>query len=1326
MLNKKNIEAIYPLSPMQEGMLFHTLKEPDSGVYVEQMVLTIEGPMNRDAFKQSWQKLLERYAVLRTTFLWEQRQQPLQVVLKQVSLPWQDYNWKNLSPEEQHQRLEDLLQSDSGQGFDLQQVPLMRCTLIELGEEHYQFLWSHHHILLDGWCLPILLKEMLHIYDALNLDKKILLNAPRPYRDYIRWLGQQDWTAAKVFWQQTLAGFDTPTSLVVDRPRAVDTSKHSLYKKQSLRLSTSVTEQLQVLVKQHRLTAATLIQGAWAVLLSRYSSESEVLFGVTVSGRPAVLPGIEQMIGLFINTLPLRISVRNSQPLLSWLQQVQQALLAIQDYAYSPLVEVQKLSEVPAGTGLFESILVFENYPIDESLRQPDPILKVRNFPSREHTNYPLTVVGVSGIEMEVQISYDTQRFAAETITRMLGHLQRILEAMITKPEQPVGELPLLTEAEQHQLLWEWNDTYADYPQDMCIHMLFEQQVDRTPDAVAVVFGSEKLTYQQLNERANQLAHYLRSLGVGPEVLVGICVERSIEMVVGLLSILKAGGAYVPLDPAYPKERIAYILSDAQVPVLLTLSKLLDFLGSTDGKVVCLDGDWGARASLNEENPAKLASPENLAYVIYTSGSTGEPKGVEITHSGLLNLIFWHQRTFEVTTSDRTTQLAGTAFDACAWELWPSLTAGASIYLVNKETMLSPSLLGDWLSSKEITITFVPTPLAEKMLELSWSDKIALRIMLTGGDKLGRNGCDLVPFKLINNYGPTENTVVTTSGEVGGNDNSMNMLPDIGRPIDNTQVYILDSHLEPVPIGVPGELHIGGAGLARSYLNRPSLTLCSFIPHPFSDEPGARLYKTGDRARYRSDGKIEFLGRIDNQVKIRGFRIELGEIEATLAGHIKVRQTVVMAREDQPGDKRLVAYIVPDQTAPDAGELRQFLKGKLPDYMVPTAFVMLETIPLTPNGKIDRRALPAPDINALGSEAGFIAPRNTTELQLSQIWSEVLNIPAVGARDNFFDLGGHSLLAVRLMGRIKQQFGTDLPLATLFTKGTIEYQASLLSAAPNTQASSCLVPIKPMGSLPPFFCVHPGGGNVLCYADLARQLSVEQPFYGLQAVGINGEEKPLTRIEDMAATYIQAIQTVQPEGPYKLGGWCLGGFVAFEMARQLQASGYEIALLVIIQSFINPLELDEARAVMILAKYLILGQEQAVSVDEIRQMSEEIRQLELDEKLNYVRKKIIQIWPLEIELEQMRQLFAVLQAAEQAEHSYVFQPYPGEITFFYASEPPEELPEKQKQMQNWGSLASGGINIHKLPGDHYSIIRSEALAKALGLYLKGERNPIDH
>jgi amino acid adenylation domain-containing protein len=629
----------------------------------------------------------------------------------------------------------------------------------------------------------------------------------------------------------------------------------------------------------------------------------------------------------------------------------------------------------------------------------------------------------------------------------MLGNLQKTFEGFVGHADGRLSDVSLLTEAELHQSLREWNSTASDYPREVCVHSLFEAQVQQTPNAPAVVFQDAYLTYRELNDKANQIAHRLRALGVGVENRVGLLCNRSLELVTGMFGILKAGGAYVALDPASPEERLSSILKDARVRVLLTQSRLGAGLTGCVEHTICLDKDWQSIAGESTQQPSSNVSARNAAYVIYTSGSTGQPKGVVVEHRNLCNLIFWHQRAFSVTSDDRATQLAGLGFDASVWEMWPYLTAGASVYLLDEETRLSPSRLISWLERKGIAICFLPTPLAEEVLSLSFPPNTTLRFMLTGGDKLYFFPFGSLPFQLVNNYGPTENTVVTTSGLVL-NSERKSAVPSIGRPVANTQVYLLSKDLHPVPMGAPGELYIGGDSLARGYLSRPDLTAESFIPNPFDEVPGARLYRTGDRGHFLPDGTIEFLGRVDNQVKIRGFRIELGEIEVALHQSPSVKQCVVVAREDRPGNKFLAAYVVVNEQADTSGPaLSDFLRKRLPEHMIPSTFVMMDTLPVTANGKLDRQSLPAPDESQLPRAREFVAPRSPIEESLVGVWKDVLGIERVGVHDNFFELKGNSLLVVRLISRLRQIFLVDLPLNLLFEAPTVAQLAVSIAQA---------------------------------------------------------------------------------------------------------------------------------------------------------------------------------------------------------------------------------------------------------------------------------------
>ncbi|PMB52380.1 non-ribosomal peptide synthetase [Fischerella thermalis CCMEE 5201] len=1051
-VKNKNIEDFYPLSPMQQGILFHSLAAPKSGVYFEQFSWTLRGKLNVTAFRRAWQHVVERHSILRTSFVWEGLKEPAQVVHRQVNLPWQEYNWQHLSSDEQQQKLELFLDSDRSSGFELKQPPLMRFTLVQLSDISCNFTWSHHHLLLDGWSVALVFKEVLACYKAFSNGQDLDLEPIRPYRDYIVWLQQQNLSEAETFWRQMLKGFTTPTQLFVNKGASVLTQTDG-YEESELKLSVVTTAALQSVAKQHQLTLNTLVQGAWALLLSRYSGQEDVVFGSVTSGRPPTLAKAESMVGLFINTVPIRVQVSPEELLLPWLEKIKEQLVEVRQYEYCPLVKVQGWSEIPKGLSLFESIVVFQNYAVDASVRQRDINLEIEDFHGFEKTSYPITLTVVPDNELLLKITCDhSDRFDTDTINRMLGHLQTLLEGMAIHPQQRLGELSLLTEPERHQLLVEWNQTQVEYPQQQCIHELFETQVERTPDAVAVVFESEQIIYRELNTRANQLAHYLRALGVKPEVLVGICVERSLDMVIGLLAILKAGGAYVPLDPTYPQERLAYILENAQVPILLTQKCWVERIPQHKADVICLDTDWSNIAQGSQDNLVNNSTVNNLAYVIYTSGSTGKPKGVLGIHRGAVNRFHWMWETYPFTQKEVCCQKTSLNFVDSVWEIFGSLLRGIPTVIIPDTIVKDSQKFVETLASNEVTRLILVPSLLRVLLDTHnhlQTNLPKLKLWVTSGEALSLDLLQkfrqtMPESTLLNLYGSSEVSADVTCHSI--NPEAENPLRvAIGRPIANTEIYVLDKYLMPVPIGIVGEVYISGAGIARGYLHQPEITAERFIPNPFSfashaagkNELGARLYKTGDLARYLSDGNLEYIGRVDHQVKVRGFRIELGEIESIISQYPAVRETVVVVSEESANSQRIVVYVVPqkEQTL-IIPELRGFLESKLPNYMIPAAFVTLETLPLTPNGKVDRKALPIPELTQVSSSN--ISPASTPiENLLAGIWTEILGVDKVGIDNNFFELGGHSLIATRVISQIRQVFKVELPLRYLFEKPTI-------------------------------------------------------------------------------------------------------------------------------------------------------------------------------------------------------------------------------------------------------------------------------------------------
>ena len=1071
-MSKRNIEAVYPLSPMQQGMLFHSVYDPESRLYFEQMNCVLHGDLDIESFKRAWQEVGNRHPALRTVFAWKSLDQMLQVVHRQMEFPIDFHDWRGLSQDEQESSLDAYLLREREKGFDPSQAPLIQLALLRIDDDTYYFVEAHHHVLLDGWSLPLILKEVLTLYEGYRVGQDIHLDPARPYREYISWIEKQDRSSAEAYWRESLRGFTAPTPLVVDSKtlgspgdsKDVDSPIQTEVGDESILLTREESKSLIELTRRHNLTINTLVLAAWALLLSRYSGEQEVLFGSTVSGRPADLSGVENMVGLFINTLPVKVRVEQDATISDWLVLLQSQLVEMRQYEYSSLVDIQDWSQVPRGLALFESILIFENYPVDQSLREQEGSLSIDSIATREQTNYPINVISASGERIPLRIVYDLQRFDKATIQRMLGHLKILLEGLAAHPEKQFSELPILTDVEKQQMLVEWNQTQASFRSDFCIHELFEAQVECIPDTIAVSFGEHGLTYAELNKRANQLAQYLQKLGVGPEILVGISIERSIEMIIGILGVLKAGGAFLPLDPTYPAERLAFMMQDSKISVLLSQSHLLERLPldqlESEPFILRLDVDWDDLIERElTEKPDTRVTPHNLAYIIYTSGSTGLPKGTMLRHDGLCNLATELKRVLDVREGKRVLQFSALSFDASVWEIFMALANGGTLYLAEQEVLASAIDLAKLVVDKQITNVTLPPSMLKVLPDEELPD---LGVMVAAGEACTP---DLVerwsPGRdFYNAYGPTEATVCASMYLCSNNENQP---PPIGKPISNTKLFVLDTNMHPLPVGVPGELHIAGVNVARGYLGRPEMTAQIFVPNPFSITPGSKLYKTGDLVRFREDGNIEFLGRIDEQVKLRGYRIELGEIEAVLQNHPSVRQNAVIVWDDGTGDRYMVAYIEPeDGQAVDVGNVRKYLSEKLPGYMVPTTYMLLEAIPLLPNGKVDRKALQPPEGGRAQAETVYVAPRSPVESMLAELWVQVLSVERVGVFDNFFELGGHSLLATQVISRIRQVMKVEIPIRELFEKPTVAALAIQVEIALRAASGLEVPPLEPL------------------------------------------------------------------------------------------------------------------------------------------------------------------------------------------------------------------------------------------------------------------------
>ena len=1032
-----------PLSSAQTRMWLLDQLEPGNPAYNRPSNLKLTGRLNVVALETSLNEIVRRHEVLRTSFRAVDGQ-PVQANAPSLALKMPIVDLSCLSLEERKNEAQRLATKEAQRPFDLSRLPLVRATLLKLGEQEYILLLTMHHIIFDGWSMGVLLRELAKIYEAFSTGKPSPFpELPIQYADFAHWQQQrlqENLLESELdYWKEQLSGDLPVLDLPTDRPRAaVQTNRGA---RQEILLSQNLSQSLKDLSRTEGVTLFMTLLAAFQILLHRYTGQEDIIVGAPIAGRDRI--EIENLIGVFINTLVLRTLLNGNltfKELLSRVRKIVTGAIAHQEISLEKLAEELQPERYLSHTPLFQVLFQLRNVP-QEAVEVPG--LKFQEFQlDRGIAAFDLTLdIIQKPTGLFCVFEYNADLFDAGTVTRIAEHYHTLLEEVTANPQEQISELPLLSEAERHQLLMEWNDTTDEYPTDKYIHQLFEEQVEQTPNAVAVVFEDQQLTYRELNARANQLARYLKSLGVKPEVLVGICLERSVAMIVGLLGILKAGGVYVPFDPHYPEDRLSYMLEDSRVEALLTQRSLESSLPSYDCRVFCLDSEWHRIEQYGRDNLEVETNAENLAYVIYTSGSTGKPKGVMNTHRGIHNRLCWMQSKYQLNSSDRVVQKTPFSFDVSVWEFFWTLMTGATMVVAKPEGHKDSNYLVNLIAQQQITtIHFVPSMLQVFLQESDLERCSSLKRVFCSGEalpfELTKRFFDRLSCELHNLYGPTEAAIDVTFWQCQPEDD-LQVVP-IGRPIANTQTYILDKYLQPVPIGVLGELYLGGINLARGYFNRPELTAEKFIPNPINPKISPRLYKTGDLARYLPDGNIEFLGRIDNQVKIRGFRIELGEIESFLSTHNQIQQAVVIAREDVPGDKRLVAYLVTSSESLTSSQLRQFLKQKLPEYMVPSAFVLLENLPLTPNGKIDRRALPAPDISQLKSTKTFVEPGTLTEQQLAEIWREVLGIKIVGIQDNFFELGGHSLLATQALSRIRQNLKVELPLRSLFEASTIE------------------------------------------------------------------------------------------------------------------------------------------------------------------------------------------------------------------------------------------------------------------------------------------------
>ncbi len=1341
---------VFPASFAQQRLWFLSKLAPNNPFYNVSAAMRLTGNLNLLALQQTFNEIIRRHEVLRTTFEMEAGQLN-QVIAESAEIKLKIVDLQHLPVIERETTARKQAIALSNLPFNLSTDLLLKVTIFNLDINDSILLLSLHHIIADGWSIGVLIKEISALYTAFCTNASLLPDLTIQYADFAAWQKQE---LPKIiesqlpYWKTQLA--DLPSLNLpcdCDRP-PIQSYKGATYN--FLALLPSLNESLADFNQQKRVTLFMTILAALQTLLYRYTEQEDIAIGSPIANRNRA--ELEPLIGFFVNSLVLRVQLSSNLTFLDLLAKVKQITIdayAHQDLPFEKLVQELQPERDLSKHPLFQVAVSLQNTPIT-ALKLPGLTLtpfEIENSTSKLDLELHFWQ---SSAGLAAQITYSTDLFDRSTILRMAGHLQTLLKGIINNPQQTLAELPILTATERQQLLIDWNNTQQNYP-DKCIQQIFEEQVNNNPHAIALVHNNEQITYQQLNEQSNQLAHHLLNLGVVPDVLVGICLEKSPLIIVAILGILKAGGAYLPIDPTYPKARSRFMLEDSQITILITQQSLSH---DWEHKLVFINDK--AIALSNKYNPTSPVNAANLAYAIYTSGSTGQPKGVLIEHRGLTNIIHAQRQIFDLKPQQRILQFASISFDASIFEIVMALANGATLYLIPEKSRVGAALT-TYLRQHSITHATLPPAVLKTLVP---EQLPALHTLILAGESYtGDMAIWAKGRRLYNAYGLTETTIWSTIAEIGDS-------VSIGSAIANTQLYVLDFNYQPVPVGIPGELYIGGIGVARSYLNRPELSAKNFISNPFDNSN--KLYKTGDSVRYLPNGDLEFLGRIDQQVKIRGYRIELGEIESILSQHPAIQAAAVIAQETA-ANTQLIAYIVfnPNLNLSTV-QLRDFLKAKLPAYSIPSAFNILSSLPLTPNGKVDQNALKnnntSPPIqiqnsplnpptlgdlqsvspqNWGGHGAPFgdggsrgakdtntnqssVAPRNATESTLTTFWAQTLKLEKVGIQDSFFELGGDSLLAIQLLDQINQHFHQNLPLSALFSAPTVA------QFAPNIEKNyiwSPLVPLQPQGAKTPFFCIHPVFGVVLPYYELTSYLGKNQPFYALQPYGLDGSQPPLNSIAGMATYYIKALRQVQPKGAYQLGGWSFGGLVAFEMAQQLHQAGEKVSLLAILDtlapipnnqpSLWDSLKFLFATVPQSIYPYLLDYWELICDSATIPHTLEQIIAPHWWDNL-LKNATLTHLFPQETRLRMLDELtieriMRIFWANSQATVNYSPQKYPGAIALFKSNEP---LTTTDRTL-GWSQLTNSVV-LHPIPGNHLTMLKTpnvQVLAQQLNKYL---------
>ncbi len=1320
---KRQISHNIPLSFSQQRLWFIDQLYHGSSFYNIPIAFHIKGHLNITALRRSLNEILKRHEIWRTTFK-VINGEPIQEIVPNLTWDLPVINLQHLSNKNWESEVKEIVAKEAAKPFNLAKELLVRATLLQLNEQEHVLLVTMHHIITDGWSCGVFLRELSTLYAAFSTNQP----SPLPelaiqYADFAIWQRdriQGEFLATKLkYWKQQLSGELPVLQLPTDRPRPSVTTFAGA--KQYFTFSTTLTNALKQLSKQEDATLFMTLLAAFNILLNRYTDQEDILIGSPIANRNRT--ELEGMLGLFVNTLVLRNNLSDNPRFREFLHRVRQVTLdayAHQDLPFEMLVEELQPERDLSRNPLYEVMFVLQNTPTNV---QEVSGLTLRTLDFDSGTSQ--LDIFLSMFESEAGLTgcleYNTDILDATTISQFVKNYQTLLENIALNPQQHICELSLLTASEQEQLLIKYNKTSAEY-KNLSLNQLFEQQVEFTPNSIALIHQSQQITYRQLNNKVNQLANYLQKQGVTKETLIAICLERSIDMIVGILAILKAGGAYIPLDPSYPVERLNFMLSDSQASILISNQEILEKLSLSLPKIICLDIQKDEIAQQSPQNPINISQLDNLAYIIYTSGSTGQPKGVLGTHRGTVNGLHWLWKTYPFNPEEVCCQKTAISFVDSVWEIFAPLLQGIPTVIISNATLLDPQLFIEALAHHKVTrIILVPSLLRLLLDNYHLTKKLSqLKLWITSGEALSINLAKTfrkaMPFaKLINLYGSSEVSANATYYDISLLQNQANTVP-IGRPIDNTQTYVLNRNLQPTPLGVVGELYISGDGLARGYLHRPELTQERFIDNPFI--PETKLYKTGDLVRYLSDGNLQYLGRDDAQVKIRGFRVELGEITSVINQHSEVQDAVVIAVNDAEENQRLIAYIVTEKQDITA-QLLAYLQQKLPSYMLPSAFVVLDALPLTPNAKVDKYSLPRDTIIQVNTTKTLITPRNFTELSLVKLWENLLNTSPIGVQDNFFNLGGHSFLAVRLMAQIQDRFGHNLSLSTLFENPTIEKLAVIVSQPFRESSNSPVVAINSSDSKLPFFCIHGAGGGINHYINLSRRLGENYPFYALEH-NPDTEEPEIISVEETASYYLQEIRKIQPKGPYLLGGHCYGGVLAFEMAQQLQKQGERVDLLVVIDAIIAETRIESTKDDD--AKFL-LRMAESIKTDsniDFAVSFEELRDLSLSQQIDLINQKANFIFT-DTEIKDFIRYYQLFKAHVQAMRNYVPLVYPESMTLLRAKEDiihDFESPEfhTDDPLLGWHKYSSQPIKVIEIPGDHFSIFvepHIQELAKTL-------------